>query len=447
VALVGAGPAAAQVRALAEREEFGAGPALAGGSVVWSERAGPAALSVRAQPAGGGAISAVARPRLPKSAGALTSWSLAGSGAGPAPGRFATALLGAKASGLRLVGGPLSGPVDLVVDGVTSGRRVLGGLFATADGAATLEQLPGRSRLVVRPVGGPPRTIFGPGNPQPPAIAGRLGAVPVVDRRGGLAAVTVTDLQSGAVVRRVDAGPLRRFSVIAIGLAPDGGLAITAEDGSGLDAVGSAPAGASRLGVLLEGDGLGLVQPTGDRVALAQEDPGTDPRGARVVVIEPGSRPGRPSVVFSGPPASSVDALSYDGTSVAWGARGCQFVARAARPSSRSTVPSGPCARTEVAVRTQSPSAGLRRKKPRLSIEVACLTSPGRACRVAVRALDGDGRRLGRTGSRIRNGRARALFIELGPRAAKRAGGDSSLVQYSIRTTDPGGRSRVFSAF
>lgn len=447
--LVGATPAAAQVRALAEREESGAGPALAGGSVAWSERAGRAALRVRAQPAGGGRSSVVARPRLPKSAGALTSWSLAGSGAA-APGRFAVALSGARANGVRLVGGPLGGPVDLVAERVASGRSVLGGLFASATGAVTFEGRPRRARLVVRAAGGQvARAIPAPGGPQrtPAAVAGDLAALPVLGRRGGLVAVEVTDLRSGAVVRRVDAGQLRAFSVIALGLAPDGGVAITAEDGGGVDVVGSAPAGVSRLGVLLVGDELGLVQPAGDRVALVRTDRRTDPAGDRVVVLEPGSRARRPLVVFRGPSASFVDGLSYDGTSVAWGSSSCQLVARAVRGSSRSTVPRGRCVRTEVALKTYVGADGPRRKKPRLPIDVACLTSPDRACRVAVRAFDFDGRRLGRTASRVRRGRARTLFIGLGRQAAKRAGPDGSRVQYRVRVSDPSGRSRTFSAF
>lgn len=448
--LVSAAPAAAQVRALAEREESGAGPALAGGSVVWSERAGRVALRVQAQAGGGGPTSVVARPRLPKSAGTLASWSLAGSGAGPAPGRFAVALSGSRPGGLQLVGGPLGGPVDLVAERVASGRSVFGGLFASATGAVTFEGRPGRTRLVVRPAAGQvTRAIPAPGGPQrtPAAVAGDLAALPVLGRRGGLTAVEVIDLQSGAVVRRVDAGRLRTFSVIALGLAPDGGVAITAEDGAGGDVVGSAPAGVPRLGVLLVGDQFGLVQPAGDRVALVRGDPRTDPAGDRVVVLGPGSRPQRPRVVFRGPPTSFVDGLSYDGTSVAWGSKGCQLVAHAVRGSSRSTVPRGPCLRTEVAVGTYVGADGPRREKPRLPIDVACLTAPDRACRVTVRALDFKGRRLGRTAARVRRGRARTLFVGLGRQAAKRAGPDGSRVQYRVRVSDPSGRSRTFSAF
>lgn len=346
----------------------------------------------------------------------------------------------------NLFAGPPCVQPALAARNVPAGQVMAHGpdLWATDAGTLTLERVDRRGlrlHAVLRPAGGAPREVPLPAGADPRFLfaAGALAAVPIADA-GGPREVAVLQLPSGAVVRRVALGEMRGAELISLGLAPDGGLAATAEGGGGQDGVAWAPAGAARFEVVRIADAFSQVRVAGGRIAMLVAGRGGD--GQRVVVLEPVPG-GEPRIVFRGPPAGVIGTLDFDGRHVAWASAGCQLVATADPASSRDTVPAGPCVRTEVWIGTFSPP--LRGAERALRVSVNCLTSPDRRCRIRLRALDDRLRPLASRRASVPRGRERIVRIPLGSRAIARVRRGRTDPFVESRVIDPDGRSRIVS--
>jgi hypothetical protein len=182
------------------------------------------------------------------------------------------------------------------------------------------------------------------------------------------------------------------------------------------------PAGVSAPRVALGGDRFGHVAVAGGRIALEAPAMGGD--AARVMVIDPSSD--RTRVLFRGPPAAAVRGLDFDGRNVAWATDGCQLVADVESPAV-DVIPAGPCVRTEASFTRFVPSS--------VRYRIRCIATPGRDCRIDLRAYDPF--LVARRVVTIARGRARVVRMRVP-------------AQHFItreRVIDPGGRRRVAATF
>ena len=425
--LVGASPSFAQEVEPLGPVGGGQEPILADGTLVWS-RDDDGRVQVLGRPAAGGTVTEIARTT--PSQGGLGGWRVA-AGAG----RVGVRVSLREGKGPVLFGGPFGSALTPLRPARAGAVMVTDRDFwAWAGGFVTLERSGktlravvtddrGGARVLTLPAGAEPRTL---------AVADTVAAVVVARER-----VDVLDLASGTVVRTVALGEVGDFDVTSLSVAADGALAVTADSGS--DVLAWAPVGAKRFQVVLHGDGFGLVQVAGGRIAFVA--PGGKIDASRPVVVEP--RPdGEPTLIFRGPPAFQVESLDFDGVHVAWATQACQFVAKAEPAASTVTVPAGPCARTEIAI-TSFATPEIGRRHPSLPVYVRCLTAPTARCRLDVRAYGFDGRRLGRLRTTVPRGARRLLRVPLGRRDADRLRrADDNPTFFIIRTVDPDGKIR-----
>lgn len=417
--------AGAQVRPLAPTEFAESAPALAGERVVWARptRGFGAFRLVSASRAGGPARRLrhlEAAPGDVELAGSADRVLLRREGSRGRDRLFA----GTMAGPLREIGPrPLSVPEDAYQDRA---------LWAIGDASVTLERTPRapkRSRLVVRRPGGPVTVV-------------RLGAdIAAVDVAGGLAAVAVErdeKLGSGRVVRRVAAGPIG--VVWAVGLAPDGSLAVSGGDRLALAAPADRMLGQVARGrfyqVALAAGRIAVVAPVG-------QPGGVGEGSARVVVLHPTARNRRSAVEFRGPPAAEVRDLQFDGAYATWASGGCQVVAGTTTRQSLRVLPRGPCMRTEIEATERS----LRRRPgaTKVRVRVGCLTTPTRTCRMQLvaRAISTTSPKIGTVSARIPLGQARTVALTLTRRAERLVRRLKSRAYFEVRTVDPDGRSRL----
>jgi len=387
--------AGAQVRSLAPTE-FGPepAPALAGDRVVWAQptRGFGAFRLVSASRPGGPAR------RLRHLEAAGDDVELAGSADGVllrrAGSRGRDRLFAGTMDGpFREIGPrPLSVPEDAYPDRA---------LWAIGDASVTLERTPRapkRSRLVVRRPGGAVTVVRLGADIAAVDVAGGLAAV-AVDRDNRLSHVALIELGSGRVVRRVAAGPIG--GVWAVGLAPDGSVAVSGGDRLALAAPADRALGQVARGWFYE---VALAAGRIAVVAAVGQPGGVGEGSARVVVLHPTARNRRSAVEFRGPPAADVRDLQFDGAYATWASGGCQVVAGTTTRQSLRVLPRGPCVRTEIEATERS----LRRRpgSTKVRVRVGCLTTPTRTCRMELvaRAISTTSPKIGTVSARISPG-------------------------------------------
>ena len=396
------------------------GPVLAGGRVLYADRAGRRAVRVLAQPPAGGPATELARVPVPRSR--VHNWPFWDFAA--APGGLALRV-GTADGPRRLWAGP--GPLTLVQRHAAAGAPMFeqDDLFVVPGGPLVIERTDRfgkRLRAMLRPPGGPARRLSMPAGADLHllAVAGSLAAVPAGD------AIALLDLPSGAVRRRLPLGDFAGATILGLGVSAAGDVALTVEDGSGRDFLGWAPAGAAQPEVALAGDEFGLVRTAGGRIAI--QVPAVHGDGTRVAVLDPAA-----GELFHGPPAAAIRSLEFDGGYVAWSTDGCQLVSEAAPGASTDRVPAGPCVRTEASF-TAFNDVRPEGHPPALPVRVRCLTAPGRACRVDLRVYANERGRIGRRVARIPVGRTRLVRIRARP---------APLVIVTSRVVDPDGHRRI----
>jgi hypothetical protein len=431
----------ADITALAPRSAQ-QGPILLDGRVLWSTRAGKSGIRVFGRMASGGPVEVVARAALPAGE-KLGGWELVA----------APHWIGLRI-GDRLLGGPPGAALPIVRSRVPAGRLMAAGRdtwATTPPGFVTLERRAGtrddqppRDVVVTSGMGGH-RTLALPAGAEPTTLAvnGAHAAVVIADRQGLPREVDVLDLATGAVERRVEMGRFSIELVISVSLSPEGDLAITGEDGAGVDWLGWAPRGAPQFDVVTVADDFGLMQAAKGRIAMVGPNQARLGEGHRVVVFEP--RPGdeEPRVLFRGPPANQIEPLDFDGEHVAWGIQdSCQLVANATPGDSNLVMPKGPCVRTLV---TTTIFGTPKLRGPAVGIQFGCLTAPRKRCRILVRALafparGGIGRAIGVLDGRVPRGASRVLFVPISRRSAARLRRETDMTGFVYTVIDPDGK-------
>jgi hypothetical protein len=203
------------VRALAARPEFGGGPALVDGRVIYARPHRDGSLTLLAAPAGGGPAAPVARVPGPELSLGVRSWALAAAPAGLAV-RVTDEALGPD----RLWAGPLNGPLALAWTDFTRSGAVP---FSVPGGPLVVERHGKGRRAVLRPPGGVARRVPLPAGADVRrlTVAGGL-AVVSVPRAGEVAFVA---LDSGAVVARRPLGRWADTLLISLAATEDRELA------------------------------------------------------------------------------------------------------------------------------------------------------------------------------------------------------------------------------
>lgn len=425
--------AGAQVRPLAPTEFAESAPALAGERVVWARptRGFGAFRLVSASRAGGPARRLrhlEAAPGDVELAGSADRVLLRREGSRGRDRLFAGTMTGP----LREIGPrPLSVPEDAYPDRA---------LWAIGDASVTLERTPRapkRSRLVVRRPGGPVTVVRLGADIVAVDVAGGLAAV-AVERDEKLSHVALIELGSGRVVRRVSPGPIG--VVWAVGLAPDGSVAVSGGDRLALAAPADRMLGQVARGWFYE---VALAAGRIAVVAAVGQPGGVGEGSARVVVLHPTARNRRSAVEFRGPPAAEVRDLRFDGAYATWASGGCQVVAGTTTRQSLRVLPRGPCVRTEIEATERS----LRRRpgSTKVRVRVGCLTTPTRTCRMQLvaRAISTTYPKIGTVSARIPLGQARTVALTLTRRAERLVRRLKSRAYFEVRTVDPDGRSRL----
>jgi hypothetical protein len=446
-----AGPALAEITALGTRSGDQA-PALTDGRVVWSQRAGRSGIRIFSRLAQGGPVQTAGKATLPSADGGPSYWRLVA-----APGWLGVRVAGRKARRMRLLGGAPGALLPVVRSGVALGA-LQGPNRDTwpwpPGGFVTLERRPGAGEtetareLWVTEASGARRQVALPPNADPItlAVGGTNAAVAIVAPDKGLQEVAVLDLTTGAVQRRVAAGPFSGIGVInSVALSPEGELAITVEDGNGSDGLGWAAATAAQLQIVTIDDRFGLVNVAHGRIAMVGPNGPQMFTGERILVFEPRAPDEKPNVVFRSPPMAHVDALDFDGAHVAWASRGCQLVANATLADSNLVLPPGPCVRTEVATLTFGPP---KLRGAAIGIQIDCLTAPTRRCPLTVRALafprgGGRARQLGVLRRSVPRGAKRLLYVPISRRDANRIRREQLEPLFAYTVVDPDGKRRT----
>lgn len=411
-----AAPAAAQLRVLAPEGRIAGAPALVGDRVLWAApRAG--FVDVVAAPAAGGPVATLgAVPLAADDAVALAAGpdllalQLRDSRDLAAEGRlFVAGTDGAFRLRARNVGG---GPIFPYIPAMQ----------ATAAGVLTLED---GVAAFLRPGAGPNREVALPpgSDPERVAAAGHLAVTPSPE-----GALIVFDVGTDLELRQISLGRYDPGTINGLAISPEGDVAATVPTGDGEDVLLWAPARSERVRVLATGREYGRVATAGGRVAFAAGDGLRD--GERLTVIDAATR----RTLFRGPPAFSIDGLSFDGRTIAFATPGCTLIGPVWRRSSRRTLPPGECVRTDVAVSTANPAV----RGNRYGVRVACINAPARACRVSAR-LTSRGRSAGRADARVRRGSTRLIEIPLRARRGR--------LRLTVRVTDPDGRTRTVYDF
>jgi hypothetical protein len=413
-------PASAQLRAIGERAQ--GGPVLLGDRVLWAEP-GDGVASVFAMPAGGGPVAPFGS--LP--AGADTTVDLQA-------GTQSVAALVRRADSLRPLGRLFTAGGDGAFQALATnvGREPIvpfvPGLQVTDAGVITLED--GKGAFLRTGTGSAREVALPPGaDPEIFATGGTLGVAPSLE-----GVLVVFDLRTDTEVRQLSLGRFDAATVNGLAISPSGDVALTVPVGDGSDALLWAPAGASHVRVLRRGQAYGTVATAGGRVAWVGDDGVRD--GTRVSVIDATSR----RMVFRGPRVLGVRQLSFDGRYVAFATPLCAFAGPASPSASRSTIPPGPCLRSDIAVNPQTPIT----RGNRYRVRVACINAPADRCRVTARLRNRDGKPAGRLSARLPRGGSRVLEIPLnanGRPEARRGRGDRLALQVVL--SDPDGRSRT----
>jgi hypothetical protein len=416
------------VSALAGRDLFDAGPAIAGDRVLFGV-ARDDEISFRSAPLAGGRVA-----RLPdlSARGLVDGWSLAADA-----GRLAVEayVLDRHARGHAvLYTAALGSAPRVLADPVATLASVQRqSLFVAGSQVVTIETA--RARLVVRDVMGGRSEVTLPRGAQPAlaAISGSLVAVPV--KTSASRAIVVLDRTTGSVIRRVPIDP--RFGhPYALGVGPDGSLVYLADIGFEWS-----PAGSARF-VNVAADPE-LVTPVirDDKLAYSEMLPGTPL--VRPVVIELPATVGRsdrqiqPRILFEGPPTEHVRSLDFDGAHLAWSTTTCQLTSPVPAPSTHD-IPSGPCIRSDASFLgfgPQRPTA----KRPWLRLGVTCATASDGACHLTIRAYQGPP--LARARVNVAVGQVRKVVrIHLSRRALHRVQQHPDQVVLTATLRDPSGR-------
>ncbi len=293
---------------------------------------------------------------------------------------------------------------------------------ATAAGVLTLED---GVAAFLRPGAGPNREVALPpgSDPERVAAAGHLAVTPSPE-----GALIVFDVGTDLELRQISLGRYDPGTINGLAISPEGDVAATVPTGDGEDVLLWAPARAERVRVLATGREYGRVATAGGRVAFAAGDGLRD--GERLTVIDAATR----RTLFRGPPAFSIDGLSFDGRTIAFATPGCTLIGPVWRRSSR---------RTRAARRVRADRRRGQHRVPavrgnRYGVRVACINAPARACRVSAR-LTSRGRSAGRADARVRRGSTRLIEIPLRARRGR--------LRLTVRVTDPDGRTRTVYDF
>lgn len=254
------------------------------------------------------------------------------------------------------------------------------------DGAGYATPLPTDAHNFARAVAGPYV-----------ALTTKAGDVVVVERNGG------------REVRRLPASSAP-IGIANVGVGEDGAVIA-----AGAARIGWAPPGATTFTLrAFEADLNAPLVVRGGLVALPQT---FESRASRMAVIEPGATAGAdegfgppPRVRFKGPLGDHIRDVRFDGSRLAWNTDTCRFTATLTSPW-RSTIPDGPCVRSEVTWTVfGDDQAIIGRKRPRYRVRVHCLSAPV-ACTVQLRRNRvPDSRRSTAT---IRRGRSKMVYLRL----------------------------------
>ena len=304
-------------------------------------------------------------------------------------------------------------------------------LFAVPGGPLVLERTDRfgyRLRAVLRPPGAPSRQL--------PLPAG--ADVTHLTTTGGVAAVAVPRLRevqlmaldTGAVAGRRPLGPFADMDIISLGVAANGDVALTVEDGGGADFLGWAR-GRPRAADRPQRRQL-RARPHAERPHRPHR-PARDGDGERVLVLDVTGP--EPRELFRGPLAAAVRALDFRRTHVAWSSDGCQFVAPATASASGPAVPAGPCLHTEATFAGYLDGRRHRTVRQR----IRCLTAPGPRCRSAYGMYLG-GQRVARATRTVRVGGRREVRVPISRRVRARLEG--RVLGVVALVVDPGGRAR-----
>jgi len=438
-AVVMCAQAGAQVRPLASRDfERPPAPALAGDRVVWSQTVGDGTFRLMAAPRAGG----TAR-RVGQVASTGDGYELAGSAERVLFRRKGSSgrdrLFGAANGPLRQIGPlPLSVPDDAFPNR---------SLWAVGNASVTLERTPGarrRLRLVVRRPGGPATVVRLRGDVEAVDVAGGFAAV-AVERDGESPYVALIELGSGTVVRRVDPGPLG--AVLAVGLAPDGSVAVSGYDSRKRGRLAFASPADQTLRQVSKGE-FDEVAPAAGRIGVVtpvRQPGGVGEGSARVQVLRPLALTGRSAVEFRGPAAADLEGLQFDGAYATWASGGCQVLADTAKRTSVRVLPRGPCVRTEIESKERFVRKAPDFSRTAAQVRVGCLTTPTQECRVRfdARVISQFSPRIGSVSARIPAGQARTLTLTLTRRAKRLVQRLKSLAYFEVLAVDPDGRSRL----